>query len=39
MFLNGVQRKDVGLELGKLHFLVCDCDFEKLTHIYFKSGF
>lgn len=31
--------KDVGPELGKLHFFVCDCDFEKLTHTYFKSVF
>lgn len=28
-----VQRK-VGPELDKLHFLVCDCDFEKLDHMY-----
>lgn len=31
--------KNVGPELGKLYFFVCDCDFEKLDHIYFKSGF
>lgn len=33
--------KKVGPELDKLHFLVCDCDFGKLDHMYwyFRSGF
>lgn len=31
--------KGLSPELGKLHFFVCDYDFEKLTHTYFKPGF